>query len=313
MVCASVCVSVCVGRSNRGSKRAQPLIRWWRVRLGASVSPSKPTIVAGFQCITVWPLHTHSHTHTQKHTRTLPKLLQLCLSKGQISPLLEKLVFFCLDRWNAYLCFMGIMGEYWSQRTDLVWLFIWCADNKFSKVVALCLEAVIKQTHLSTPKCGVFIFLPCGFSCALNSLLKALATVMLFLMYYDKSRNVCDFLSYKKGETLLFMCIYNVTCSLTLFCSSSASANSFLMLASDSPTYLLRISGPLTIFGSRALSILPICRAIRVLPQPGGPYSRIPFTCLQPGDRCTTRERKLNWAQAVPFFNEELLHSKCFY
>ena len=79
--------------------------------------------------------------------------------------------------------------------------------------------------------------------------------------------------------------------SLTLFCSSSASANSFLMLASDSPTYLLRISGPLTIFGSRALSILPICRAIRVLPQPGGPYSRIPFTCLQPGDRRTTRGR----------------------
>lgn len=57
------------------------------------------------------------------------------------------------------------------------------------------------------------------------------------------------------------------------------------MLASDSPTYLLRISGPLTTFGSLALSIFPICRAIRVFPQPGGPYRRMPFTCLQPARR----------------------------
>ena len=42
----------------------------------------------------------------------------------------------------------------------------------------------------------------------------------------------------------------------------------YLIFASDSPTYLLRISGPLTIFGSRALSILPICLAINVLPVP---------------------------------------------
>lgn len=60
------------------------------------------------------------------------------------------------------------------------------------------------------------------------------------------------------------------------------------MLASDSPTYLLRISGPLTTFGSLAFSILPICLAISVLPQPGGPYRRMPFTCLQP----RTRENK---------------------
>lgn len=69
---------------------------------------------------------------------------------------------------------------------------------------------------------------------------------------------------------------------LTLLCSSSASANSFRMLASDSPTYLLRISGPLTTLGSLALSIFPICRAISVFPQPGGPYRRMPLTCLQP-------------------------------
>lgn len=133
---------------------------------------------------------------------------------------------------------------------------------------------------------------------------------MMLSLYYNKSQRVCDCLSYYKGETLSCMSVYNVMCPpLTLFCSSSASANSFLMLASDSPTYLLRISGPLTIFGSRALSILPICRAIRVLPQPGGPYSRIPFTCLQPGDRRTIRERALHWAQSVPFstYTEQML------
>ncbi len=57
------------------------------------------------------------------------------------------------------------------------------------------------------------------------------------------------------------------------------------MLASDSPTNLLRISGPLTIFGSLEFSILPICLAISVLPQPGGPKSMMPFTCLQPAER----------------------------
>ena len=82
--------------------------------------------------------------------------------------------------------------------------------------------------------------------------------------------------------------------ALTLFCSSSASANSLRMLASDSPTYLLRISGPLTTFGSRALSILPICLAIRVLPQPGGPNSKIPFTCLQPG-----MQKKARWKGGI--------------
>lgn len=78
--------------------------------------------------------------------------------------------------------------------------------------------------------------------------------------------------------------------SLTLFCSSSASANSLRMLASDSPTYLFRISGPFTTFGSRALSILPICLAISVLPQPGGPNSKMPFTCLQPGTQKEGRD-----------------------
>lgn len=40
--------------------------------------------------------------------------------------------------------------------------------------------------------------------------------------------------------------------------SFSASANNFLIFSSLAPTNLLKISGPLTTFGSRALSILPI-------------------------------------------------------
>lgn len=54
------------------------------------------------------------------------------------------------------------------------------------------------------------------------------------------------------------------------------------MLASLSPTYLSKICGPFTILGSRAFNIFPIWRAMRVLPVPGGPYNKIPFTCLHP-------------------------------
>ena len=53
--------------------------------------------------------------------------------------------------------------------------------------------------------------------------------------------------------------------------SASASAKSARTFSSDWPTYLDSTSGPLTIFGSLPLSILPICRAINVLPVPGGP------------------------------------------
>ena len=53
--------------------------------------------------------------------------------------------------------------------------------------------------------------------------------------------------------------------------SASASAKSARTFSSDWPTYLESTSGPLTIFGSLPLSILPICRAISVLPVPGGP------------------------------------------
>mmetsp|Transcript_48609 Transcript_48609/g.118960 ORF Transcript_48609/g.118960 Transcript_48609/m.118960 type:complete len:265 (+) Transcript_48609:48-842(+) len=66
------------------------------------------------------------------------------------------------------------------------------------------------------------------------------------------------------------------------FCSASASANSSRIFASVPPTYLSNTSGPLTIFGSRPLSILPIWRAMSVLPVPGGPYSSMPRTCVMP-------------------------------
>ncbi|KAH3672298.1 hypothetical protein WICMUC_004393 [Wickerhamomyces mucosus] len=46
------------------------------------------------------------------------------------------------------------------------------------------------------------------------------------------------------------------------------------MFSSEEPTYLLKISGPLTILGSFALSIVPILLAIKVLPVPGGPNNR---------------------------------------
>ena len=66
------------------------------------------------------------------------------------------------------------------------------------------------------------------------------------------------------------------------FSSTSASANNalytytshaagwlcYLMLASDCPTYLSSISGPCIILGSLACNILPISRAISVLPVP---------------------------------------------
>ena len=40
--------------------------------------------------------------------------------------------------------------------------------------------------------------------------------------------------------------------------------------------YLSNISGPLTILGSREFSICPIFLAIKVLPVPGGPKSKMP-------------------------------------
>ena len=61
-----------------------------------------------------------------------------------------------------------------------------------------------------------------------------------------------------------------------------ASSNSLRILSSASPTYLIIISGPLTILGSFALNVLPSSLAINVLPVPGGPYKSTPLTCYIP-------------------------------
>mmetsp|Transcript_29119 Transcript_29119/g.88091 ORF Transcript_29119/g.88091 Transcript_29119/m.88091 type:complete len:348 (+) Transcript_29119:544-1587(+) len=66
------------------------------------------------------------------------------------------------------------------------------------------------------------------------------------------------------------------------FCSFSASANKFRMFSSAWPTYLFNTSGPFTIFGSAAFKNFASCRAMRVLPVPGGPCSSMPRTCLMP-------------------------------
>jgi len=47
--------------------------------------------------------------------------------------------------------------------------------------------------------------------------------------------------------------------------------NNSLIFFSDSPTYLSKISGPLTIFGVSQLSAFAIYLAISVFPVPGGP------------------------------------------
>lgn len=61
-----------------------------------------------------------------------------------------------------------------------------------------------------------------------------------------------------------------------------ASSNNFLIFSSASPTNLLNISGPLTIFGGLAFSTLANCLAIKVFPVPGGPYNNNPLICLIP-------------------------------
>mmetsp|Transcript_43046 Transcript_43046/g.102418 ORF Transcript_43046/g.102418 Transcript_43046/m.102418 type:complete len:394 (-) Transcript_43046:136-1317(-) len=64
--------------------------------------------------------------------------------------------------------------------------------------------------------------------------------------------------------------------------SALASAKRLRMFSSEPPTYLLKISGPFTTLGSRSTSILPILRAMRVLPHPGAPKRSTPRTCISP-------------------------------
>mmetsp|Transcript_87443 Transcript_87443/g.247958 ORF Transcript_87443/g.247958 Transcript_87443/m.247958 type:complete len:352 (+) Transcript_87443:838-1893(+) len=67
--------------------------------------------------------------------------------------------------------------------------------------------------------------------------------------------------------------------------SFSASTKRLRMFSSAWPTYLFRISGPLTIFGSAAFRNLASCLAMSVFPVPGGPCSSIPRTWLMPRSR----------------------------
>mmetsp|Transcript_62701 Transcript_62701/g.149664 ORF Transcript_62701/g.149664 Transcript_62701/m.149664 type:complete len:226 (+) Transcript_62701:1018-1695(+) len=73
--------------------------------------------------------------------------------------------------------------------------------------------------------------------------------------------------------------------SPSVFSSFSASANKFLMFSSAWPTYLLRISGPFTTFGSAAFRNFASFLAISVFPVPGGPCSSMPLTWLTPRSR----------------------------
>ena len=88
--------------------------------------------------------------------------------------------------------------------------------------------------------------------------------------------------------------------------SASASANSLRMFSSDCPTYLDSTSGPFTIFGSLPFSILPIWRAINVLPVPGGPKSSMPFTWFTPSF-LTTAAGKMREANARRKMSENSL------
>jgi len=54
------------------------------------------------------------------------------------------------------------------------------------------------------------------------------------------------------------------------------------MFYSDYPTYFPKIYGPSTFVNVLAFNDFASCLAIRVLPVPGGPYKRIPFTCFRP-------------------------------
>jgi hypothetical protein len=85
--------------------------------------------------------------------------------------------------------------------------------------------------------------------------------------------------------------------------SFSASSNNFRMFSSDAPTYLFRISGPLTILGSLAFNIFPICLAISVLPHPGGPCNKMPDSSVYLVDVTEQRAR-----DTFDMLDTQLLH-----
>ena len=74
------------------------------------------------------------------------------------------------------------------------------------------------------------------------------------------------------------------------------------MFASDSPTYLSRICGPLTIFGSRALSILPICLKKK------SRSSRRPSIFVLPGHQRLSRSGRTVEENASTMFHAQLIN-----
>ncbi len=54
------------------------------------------------------------------------------------------------------------------------------------------------------------------------------------------------------------------------------------MFYSDSPTNFPKIYGPSTLVKLFAFNDFASCLAIKVLPVPGGPNNKIPFTCFNP-------------------------------
>ena len=66
------------------------------------------------------------------------------------------------------------------------------------------------------------------------------------------------------------------------FWSFSALANKSLIFFSVSPTNLSNNSGPLTTLNSATFNAWANVLAIKVFPVPGGPYNKIPLTCLIP-------------------------------
>lgn len=88
------------------------------------------------------------------------------------------------------------------------------------------------------------------------------ASTPLLLSICEQLSNIGFWLSYILNQTCWNICVLP--------------GNSQLQLT------LSRICGPFTIFGSLAFSILPIWRAINVLPVPGGPKRSIPRTCFIP-------------------------------
>jgi hypothetical protein len=93
------------------------------------------------------------------------------------------------------------------------------------------------------------------------------------------------------------------SCKLgALRAGAGRTTNSLRMFSSEAPTYLLSTSGPLTTLGSRPFSILPICRAISVLPARARAPAGVNHLGLAPVQHLADlpRDQRLACARARP-------------